>query len=52
VATGIFVRRPELLPHWIERGFRYLTCSTDVGMYADYSRATADVMKSYIDAAK
>ena len=52
VATGIFVKRPELLPHWIESGFRYLTCSTDVGMYADYSRTIADAMKSHIDAAK
>ncbi|WP_419025161.1 HpcH/HpaI aldolase family protein [Emergencia sp.] len=45
VATGIFVKRPELMPHWIEKGVQYLTCSTDVGIYADYAKMTADEMK-------
>lgn len=45
VATGIFVKRPELLPHWLEKGFTYLTCSTDVGVYADYAHMTADGMR-------
>ena len=48
-AAGIFVKRPELLPHWLEKGVRYLTCSTDVGMYADYSRKTSDAMREEIE---
>ena len=50
IATGIFVKRPELLPHWLEKGFRYLTCSTDVGMYADYSKMTAEAMRRQLEA--
>jgi len=52
VATGIFVRSPELLPHWLERGVRYLTCATDVGIYADHARATAEAMKHFIETAE
>lgn len=48
VATGIFVKRPELLPHWLEKGFQFLACSTDVGMYADYCKLTADAMRKQI----
>ena len=48
VATGIFAKRPELIDHWLEKGFTYLTCSTDVGMYADYSKATADEMLVHV----
>lgn len=48
VATGIFVKRPELMPHWLEKGVQYIACSTDVGIYADYARMTADSMKQEI----
>lgn len=48
VATGIFVKRPEQMQHWLEKGVQYITCSTDVGIYADYARMTADKMKQEI----
>ena len=48
VATGIFVKTPDLIGHWLEQGFTYLTCSTDVGMYADIAKAKADQMRAEI----
>lgn len=48
VATGIFVKEPDLLYHWVEQGFQYLTCSTDVGMFADVARMKADSMKKVV----
>ena len=48
VAAGIFVKRPELIPRRLEKGGQYITCSTDVGMYADHSRITAQGLQQEI----
>jgi 4-hydroxy-2-oxoheptanedioate aldolase len=47
--TGIFVQRPEQLDGWLERGVMYLTCSVDVGMYADMAAHNAKGMREKIN---
>lgn len=49
VPTGIFVRQPEMISRWLECGVRYLTCSVDVGMYAEIARAKSSKLRSMIE---
>ena len=48
VATGMFIKTPELATHWLEKGVRYLAYSTDVGMYVNKSRADANALRDII----
>lgn len=48
LATGIFVNRPDQLRHWLEKGVTYITCSTDVGLMAEYCTQRAKELRQAI----
>lgn len=49
IATGMFVKSPDLVPHWVEKGVQYFACSTDVGMFAEYTKTIHDEMLEQIN---
>ena len=50
--TGIFVEKPEFIKQWLEKGVTYLTCTVDVGMLADASKALAEGMRGQVALAR
>ncbi len=48
VPSGIFVQKPEDADPWLEKGVTYLTCSVDVGIFADAARVIADDLKARV----
>ena len=49
IPTGMFVRQPEMMSRWLERGVKYLTCSVDVGMYAEIAQAKSAKLREVIE---
>jgi len=49
IATGIFVQRPADAESWLEKGFQYISCSVDVGIYASMAASFAAGMREQIE---